>query len=361
MFSAGPYDLPLKVVYRWAKGEHTSRAGAILRCMIDQYEGWGEVAFGPHVEINGAELALELLALTKGLNPEDDDFLVQLDQREMHNRMRCAIATAWLSARAAAAGKPLNQYMADDGEGDDVTPPMQVPINGLVGEQDIGAAVTQAKGYAKQGMTTLKIKCFADVDHDFARVSALREAFPDFAFRLDPNDAWKTVPDALANMERFAPLGIDYIEDPLDTGIATIEDMAAVRKSGAIRSAWDNPVETLEDMHRLVDAEAVDVFIYKMPRAGGPDRLKEMVEFATSAGIQSVNTGPLETAIGTVAGLHMTTLFPAPLAHSGFSLSGHYARDLADVPPVVDGVRTLPDLPGLSIAPDAAYQQNMIS
>lgn len=351
-FEATSYDLPLKVVYRWAKGEHTSRAGVILRCRLkDGAEGWGEVAFGPHVEINGAAISREVLEIVRGLDPESEDFLEQVDSRGPHNRVRCAIATAWFSARATSAGQPLNRYLAG---GTRDVPPMQVPINGLVGERDVTAAIAQAEDYVRQGMTTLKIKCFADVAHDLDRVRALREAFPDVTFRLDPNDAWKTLDDALRNMDAFAPFGIDYVEDPIDTGNVSIGEMAKICRSGAILTAWDNPVETLENMHRLVEAGAVNVFIFKMPRAGGPDRFLEMADFAAASGIRCVNTGPLETAIGTLAGLHVTSLLAQPVSHSGFSLSGHYARDLAVVPPVVGGIRSLPDNPGLGVVPDFA-------
>ncbi len=349
-FEATPYDLPLKVVYRWAKGEHTSRAGIILRCRLkDGAEGWGEVAFGPHVEIDGAKMAQELMDIVRDLDPESGDFLERVDSREPHNRMRCAIATAWFSAQAASAGQPLNRYLA--GANRDI-PPMQVPVNGLVGERDVAAAIAQAAGYARQGMTTLKIKCFADVAHDLERVRALREAFSDFTFRLDPNDAWKTLHDALRNMESFAPFGIDYVEDPIDTGTVSIGEMAEICRSGAILTAWDNPVETLENMRRLVEAEAVNVFIFKMPRAGGPDRFLEMADFAAASGIRCVNTGPLETAIGTLAGLHVASLLPQPISHAAYSLSGHYARAVAVVPPVVCGIRSLPDIPGLGISPN---------
>lgn len=350
MFEATPYVLPLKVVYRWAKGEHTSRAGIILRCRLgDGAEGWGEVAFGPHVEIDGETMSREVLEFVDGLDPDSEDFLSRVDDRAPHNRIRCAIATAWFSARAVAAGLPLNRFLA--GSDRDV-PPMQVPVNGLVGERDVAAAVAQARGYADSGMTTLKIKCFADVAHDLDRVRALREAFPDFTFRLDPNDAWKTLKDALRNMEAFAPFGIDYVEDPIDTGTATIGDMSEIQRQGAILTAWDNPVETLDDMRRLVEADAVNVFIFKMPRAGGPDRFLAMADYATASGIRCVNTGPLETAIGTLAGLHVTSLLPQPVSHAGFSLSGHYERDLATVPPVIEGIRHLPEVPGLGVVPD---------
>lgn len=35
VFDAKPYDLPLRTVYRWAKGAHERRKGVIVRAEID--------------------------------------------------------------------------------------------------------------------------------------------------------------------------------------------------------------------------------------------------------------------------------------------------------------------------------------
>ncbi|MCG8545125.1 MAG: hypothetical protein MJE12_13065 [Alphaproteobacteria bacterium] len=350
--SVRAYTLPLRIRYVWAKGAHDTRRGVIVRAALDGAVGWGEVAFGPHVEIDGAGLEAEVTALLEGLDAQSEDFLDALDARHPHNRIRCGIATAWLSARAAAAGQPLNRYLAPDRE-----PTTAIPINGLINATDAAGVVDQAHAYAAQGMTTFKTKCFADVERDIERVRALREAFPDAAIRLDPNDAWKTPNEALHNLERFAPFEIDYVEDPLDTHRATLPAMADVRARSPIKVAWDNPVEDIDAMLRLLDADAVDVFVFKMPRAGGPDRQRAMLDLAAGADRRAVMTAPLESAVGTMAGLHLASLTAPPLPACGFSLSAHLARDIATLPDIVDGTQIVPDTPGLGTDPSPFWSE----
>lgn len=350
------YRLPLRRTYRWAKGEHATRAGAIVRAELDGAVGWGEVAFGPHVEVEAPKLEAEIAGALARLDAGDDDFLAVLDRLGLHNRIRAGIAGAWLSAQAAAAGLPLNRYLARRYPGAGRDPQRDIPINGLVGERDAKGALEQCAGYVAQGMKTFKIKCFGD-EGDLERVRAIRAAYPDAILRLDPNDAWKSVEEALRHIERFAPLGIEYIEDPLDTHATTLEEMADLRARSAVPVAWDNPVDGVAAMQRLIGAGAVDVFIFKMSRGGGPDRQLAMIDLAHSLGFKAVMTDPIETGVGMLASLQVTSLCPAPIPDSGFSLSGYYARDIVEIPPIERGVRRLPDSIGLGVDPTAFWNE----
>lgn len=351
------YCLPLRRTYRWAKGEHSTRAGAIVRAELDGAVGWGEIAFGPHVEVDAPKLEAEVAGALARLDAGDADFLTALDRLGLHNRIRAGIAGAWLSARAAAAGLPLNRYLARRYPGKGRDPQRDIPINGLVGERDPEGALEQCAGYVAQGMKTFKIKCFGEGGGDLERVRAIRAAYPQAVLRLDPNDAWKSVEEALRHIERFAPLGIEYIEDPLDTHAATLAEMAALRAHSAIPVAWDNPVDGVASMQRLIDAGAVDVFIFKMPRSGGPDRQLAMIDLARREGFKAVMTDPIETGVGMLASLQVTSLCPAPIPDSGFSLSGYYARDIVEIPPIEKGVRRLPDSIGLGVDPTAFWNE----
>lgn len=345
-FRVYAYMLPLRTRYRWAKGDHGTRSGILVSCDLDGAVGWGEIAYGPHVEMDWTRQARKIQHILRDIDARDGDALSRIDRLDLTNRDRCGVVTALMTARAAAKGLPLARYLGGE-------PAVAIPINGLVNKDAPAEAKAQAQAYARQGMTTFKIKCFADVTRDIERVAALRDAFPAARLRLDPNDAWPDVGAALRNMEALARYDIDYVEDPLDTKTASLADMAALRAADpAIPVAWDNPVETRADMEALLDADAVDVFIFKMPRAGGPDRQLDMIRCAAEAGKLAVMTGPLETAVGTMAGHHLAALLPAPVPHCGFSLSQHFARDIADLSDIADGQRRLPDLPGLGITPD---------
>ncbi|MCY4192541.1 MAG: hypothetical protein OXD42_14690 [Rhodospirillaceae bacterium] len=353
-FDIRPYHLPLKTRYRWAKGDHDSRMGLLVSAEIDGYIGWGEVAFGPHVVIDGAALSAETLRKVNAIDPASDDVLDQLDDAALHNRVRCGLATAALSAKAAAASQPLNQFLAARWM-PHRQPAAAAPINGLVNKADPDEAIAQAKAYASHGMQTFKVKCGAEQATDLAVVTALRSAFPEAALRLDPNDAWKTVDNALERLTAFAPLGIDYVEDPLDTGVATLAQMAKLKESSPIAVAWDNPVDNVTAMQRLLDGDAVDVFVFKMPRTGGPDRQLEMIALAERAEKRGILTGPLESAVGTMAGLHVVTCMQPPIPDCGFSLSAHFAADAAPLPPIVDGLQAIPASTGLGIDPSSYW------
>ena len=90
------------------------------------------------------------------------------------------------------------------------------------------------------------------------------------------------------------------------------------------------------------------------PIAEGCYDMGAFIELADTLGYTGAIGCEYNPANGTLAGLHVTSLLPQPISHAGFSLSGHYARDLAVVPPVVCGIRSLPDIPGLGIAPHFA-------
>ncbi len=351
------YRLPLQRTYRWAKGEHSTRAGAIVRGELAGAVGWGEVAFGPHVEVDAPKLEAEIAGFLARLRAEDENFLAALDNLGMHNRIRAGIAGAWLSAQSVAAGLPLNRYLAQRFPGKGRDPQRDIPINGLVGERDAQGAVEQCAGYTSQGMKTFKIKCFGEGGGDLERVRAIRAAYPEATLRLDPNDAWKSVDEALRNIDLFAPLGIEYIEDPLDTHVATLDEMASLRARSSIAIAWDNPVDSLAAMQRLIDAGAVNVFIFKMPRTGGPDRQIAMIDLAHRQGFKAVMTDPIETGVGMLASLHVTSLCPQPIPDSGFSLSGYYARDIVEIPPIENGIRRLPDVIGLGVDPTEFWNE----
>lgn len=226
------YSLPLCIPYRWAKGEQTWRGGLLARCELGGAVGWGEMAPPPHETVNGPARVAEAAAVVDGLDPRADDFLEQVDARAPYERIRCAIATAWLSARAAREGKSLSAYLARDGE----APAEFVPVNGLVTDADPRAAAETARRLFSEGHRTLKIKCSAARQEDLVRVRAIRRAAPEAVLRLDANESWH--PDwAEAHLADFADFGIDYVEQPIPAGDNAA--LARVRRESPVEIAAD--------------------------------------------------------------------------------------------------------------------------
>jgi o-succinylbenzoate synthase len=340
-----PYALPLSVPYRWSKGVQHERCGVIVGIALDGGIGWGEAALPPHVIYPGAAFADQCRALLHGLDPERDDFLDQLELREVPARIRCGISSAWLSARAARDGKSLAAYVGGSAR----RIATRVPVNDLIGDEKPETCVERAAAAAARGQDTVKIKCDADRALDLARVGAIREAFPNLRIRLDPNESWP-LSWALEQLRAMARFDIEYVEEPLPRG-TTLASYAELCRASPIPIALDDSARTLTHVQSIIAQRAAHVLILKPPRLGGPDRIVEVIDAAAAAGLRSVVTASLETAIGLTVALHCGAALPEPIPPCGIGTARFLARDLATPPPIRNGFMTVPDAPGLGITP----------
>ncbi|MCS6932091.1 MAG: hypothetical protein NZM27_07775 [Acetobacteraceae bacterium] len=338
-----PFRLPLATEYRWAKGVQTERRGLLVRIEAWGAEGFGECAPPIHLETDPQALAAEARALVVGLPVAGDSFLARLDARRPDPRLRCGIAAAWLSARAAASGLSLAAFLA----GRPV--PARVPVNGLVTEASPEAAAARAAALVAEGFRTIKVKCSEDRAADLSRVAAIRAAAPSAALRLDANEAWQ--PGwALEHVRALSRFGLDYVEQPLPAACG-IAALAAFRRASPVRIALDESATDPESLEAILAAGAADVIILKTQRAGGPDRAAAMIRRAAAAGVQVTVTVSLESAIGTAVALHVAALLPEPLPDCGLAMGRFLAEDLGPMPAIGAAAMALPAGAGLGLSP----------
>lgn len=345
-----PYRLPLAVPYRWSHGVQTERAGLIVQAQIGGAQGLGEVAPPPDAPVNEVALAAELAAVLLRVFLSDFDGLAAVEAAFAHHpwraRLRCGVASALLSARAAEAGVSLVGWLGRPVH-------TRVAVNDLITEADPAACAARAREALSRGQATIKLKCTADRALDLARVAAVRAVDGALILRLDPNESW--APDwVLGHLEALAPYGIEYVEQPLPLA-ASLKDYEELRRQSPIPIALDHAVDGLEAAQAIVDAEAADVLILKPQRLGGPDRLLEVADFATKNGLRCTVTNSLETAVGLHVALHCAALLPASAA--GLGTARYLARDVAPPPPIVAGGMEVPTGPGLGVALTAARGQ----
>lgn len=346
-----PYSQPLKTPYRWSKGVQHTRGGLLIRFALDGAVGWGEAALPPHVDFDTAIMADQCRALLHGLDPREPDFLKRLDEREPSARLRCGISTALHAALAAGRGLSLSALLAGEGR----TPATQVPINELVTEAEPEACVSRTQEALARGQDTVKVKCTPERALDIARIGAIREAFPDVRIRLDPNESWPT-DWALDQLRAMAPFRIDYCEEPLPRG-TPLTTYAALCADSPVPIALDDSVRTLVHAECIAALGAAHVFILKAQRLGGPEITARVIDVAAKAGLRCVVTASLETAIGLYQSLHCAALLPDPIEPCGMGTARFFASDVADPPPIVDGVMHVPATPGLGVEPFAAFRE----
>lgn len=153
--------------------------------------------------------------------------------------------------------------------------------------------------------STAKVKV-AEPGHlraDEARVEAVRDALgPQGKLRVDANGAW-TVANAQRAIKTLDRYELEYVEQP----VATLEDMAALRRSVDVPLAADESVRTAEDPLRVAGLEAADIVVLKVQPLGG---VRRALEVAEAAGLPCVVSSAVETSVGIAAGLALAACLP---------------------------------------------------
>ena len=240
------FDLPMRVRFR----RQTRRAGVLLHGAA----GWGE--FSPFPDYDAATCA------------------------------------RWLAAAREAADEGWPDAVRD-----------RVPVNTTVpavGPEQAHALVSAS------GCSTAKVKvaepgqALAD---DVARVEAVRDALgPDGKIRVDANAAW-SVDEAVTALKALDVYDLEYAEQP----VASLEEMADLRRRVDVRLAADESVRTADDPLRIAGLDAADVVVLKVQPLGG---VRRCLEVAEACGLPVVVSSAVETSVGIAAGVALAAALP---------------------------------------------------
>lgn len=228
-------------------------------------------------------------------------------------------ARPWLAAAREAADMGWPEPLRD-----------VVPVNVTVPAADperAHAIVTAG------GCRTAKVKVAErgqTLADDLARVEAVRDALgPDGLVRVDANGAWDVdeAVRAIAAIDRAAG-GLEYVEQP----VASVEDLAAVRRRVAVPIAADESIRRAEDPYRVRDLEAADVAVLKVQPLGG---VRACLRIAEDIGLPVVVSSAIESSVGIAAGVALAAALPEL----------HHASGLATVQMLTGDVAVQPLLP----------------
>jgi O-succinylbenzoate synthase len=186
---------------------------------------------------------------------------------------------------------------------------------------------------ASSGCRTAKVKVAEagqDPGEDEARLEAVRDALgPDGLVRIDANGGW-TVEEAVARigaLERAAG-GLEYAEQP----VASVEDLALVRRRVSVPIAADESIRRAADPYRVRDLEAADIAVLKVQPLGG---VRACLRIAEDIGMPVVVSSAVESSVGIAAGVALAAALPEL----------PYACGLATVQLLTDDVVVEPLLP----------------
>jgi O-succinylbenzoate synthase len=181
------------------------------------------------------------------------------------------------------------------------------------------------------GCTTAKVKV-AEAGQtpadDVDRVAAVRAAMgPPGRIRIDANGLWD-VETATSALEKLAPYGLEYAEQPC----ATVEELAELRTTLArkgidVRIAADESIRKASDPLRVARLGAADVVVVKVAPLGGVRAALEVVE---ACGLPAVVSSALDTSVGIAAGVALAAALPSLEFACGLGTVGLFLDDVAE-------------------------------
>jgi muconate cycloisomerase len=237
-----PYALPFKEPYVTARGSLTQREMVLLRIRDeDGFEGLGEAV----------PLSLRGGVTIETVVRELEDLGTELPRTfdGLSLPARCAVTTALLDHEKRRGATTSERH------------PVRCNATLVTGApKDVAA---EAERWAADGFGTFKLKVGAG--EDVAQVRAVRAALGDEAkIRLDANASW-SLEEATEILSAVEPLGIELVEQPVET----IEEAAELARRVSIPLAGDESIVTVEDAARAVAANAFSVTGVKISKVGG--------------------------------------------------------------------------------------------
>ncbi len=202
-----------------------------------------------------------------------------------------------------------------------------VPVNGVVPAVGADVAARLAAEWLESqgtgGPVTVKVKVGDEGDLD--RVAAVRAALgPGHRLRVDANGAWDPE-TARRRIGLMAAYDLELVEQP----VATLEELARLRRVVAVPLAADECVRSMLDARRLAALGAADVVVLKVQAFGG---VRPALGVAAAAGLPVVVTSMFETSVGLAAGVALAAALPELDYACGLGSASLLATDVVAEP-----------------------------
>jgi muconate cycloisomerase len=363
--------LPTRRDHNWAsKMDSPIGRHAIVRLDTDEgLVGWGEAPagltwggshgryFGESPETVAHLVRDVLVPAVVGLDPADISVVhAHMDRAAKgHPYAKAAIDMACFDVAGKALGVPVHTLLGGrhrDG----------VEVAHSLGIMDVDAAVDEAEEAVAEGARTIKCKTGLDPERDVELVRRLRERIGDeVRIRVDGNEGYRDVHEAVAVTRRQEEYGIFLCEQPLAGAVALARVAARIDTPVmADESAWN--VHDILELYELDAATCISCYVTK---PGGLHRARQQAEVADALDFIYDIGGSIETGIGNAANLHLgaamvNAVLPSvcpvscPEDAPGPRVAGRYYTDDLITEPLrfADGIVHVPDGPGLGIEVD---------
>ena len=309
--------------------------------------GWGE-AFGfAACPITLEAVRLVVAPMAVGREADDiaalmTDLFRRTQGMSLNGPVRFALSgldIALWDIAGKVAGQPIHRLLGGDGARKRL--PTYASLLRIGTPDDVsrvaGAAVERGYRHIKLHERTVEA------------VAAARDAVgPDVELMLDTNCTW-SVDEAIDMAHRLQPYDLAWLEEPV-TPPDDFAGLARVRRDGGIPVAAGENLGTLNDVERIIDAEAVDIVQPDAAKIGGITEIWKAVELAEIRGVRVEPHSPLYGP-ALIATLHVIAAMRTE-AMCEFFYCDLGASPMGDAIVAQDGFMAVPQGPGLGVEID---------
>ena len=342
-------QLPLVHFFETSFGRADDKVFILVRLLGDGLEAWGECVADetPYYSAETNDTAWHII--TGFLGPA----LLELDiahPREVfpafravrgHNMAKAALEMAAWDLHARREARPLARVLGGDRA--------RIASGVSVGIQaSFDELASKIRGELEAGYRRVKVKIKPGWDVDVVRM--VRERFGDIPLMVDANAAY-TLADAdhLAALDAF---GLMMIEQPLD--YEDVSDHARLQRRLSTPICLDESIHSPRVARDAIDAGACRIINIKPGRLGGFAESIAVHDLCAAGGIPVWHGGMLESGIGRVHNIHLSTLPNFTLPGDVAASKRYFVPDLIEpaVEVAPDGTIAVPTGPGLGVAVD---------
>jgi L-alanine-DL-glutamate epimerase-like enolase superfamily enzyme len=333
-------DLPFKNPWTISRGTRRSAENVLVRLAWTApdgraLEGLGEAApYAFYGELRGTvEACLDEFAHLLGDDPlAIDEILHRLDARVRHNPgAKAAVDLALHDLQGKLLGQPLWRLWGLD--------PTRAPVTSFsVGLDEPDVMARKARDAAEFPIIKIKLGTARDLEI----MQAVHAAIPGHRLVVDANAAW-TPKQAVRRVEALRDYPIDFVEQPV--GADDLAGLQFVRERSPFPIIADESCATEADVPRL--AGCVDGVNVKLMKCGGLRRARKLIEAARAHHLQIMAGCLIESSVAITAAAHLLPL----LDYADLDGHLHLASDPFVGVECSAGVLSLPDAPGLGVAP----------
>jgi len=338
-----PYCLPLRHTWHSASGNFDLRRGFLVTVEDDAgRQGYGDCAPLAGTEsqaaakdwLNKQKTALAGLQTDVALNtlPAAD---------HCPPAARCGLETALLDLISRQHQLPLYRWLEANASA-------SVKVNANLGSLNKDTTNRLA---AAAGFSVVKLKVgLLPVAQDIDNLRKLADALPDgIGLRLDANQAWNKE-QARRFIAGIANLPVECLEEPLHE--ASLKELEQLQELAPFPLALDESLTQL--LHAdILSQKPVARLVLKPMLLGGLQTALSLGRKAQQAGLESLVTTTVDSAVGSWAAVHLAAALNAgsPAMSHGLATSSWLSRDIAPPPVIRDGRIILGENAGLGIEP----------